>query len=328
MVPTRTWFPTDTWLADMKTAVAEITAIGSSILEAHREASARAAANAEDWHLVERLDRTREAMHCNVNSLRQIIESIENCRHAIYAEHPVEAEIHEAANFCSNTIEQRLPAIEDGLVTIRQSVLDLLQWTQRSGRLDESELPEQYRASFAKLIAHSPTFKPLMTSFQEDLLKLNESSSLHPDIQRLISLITRFNAVADSTRGFIGSIVKPPLELVFHETESFLSDLQKLSTGGKTRAATALNDCCQLLLYDPAEFRRRVTPVQPKLAEGVDSTLVVLNVCDDFRVIFTVDEDPVFKQLVATLFHILPVHDVADATDNLTRTLYDDFTAD
>ena len=69
----------------------------------------------------------------------------------------------------------------------------------------------------------------MMSAFQHDLLQINQSSGIHPNTQRLLSAVTRCNSVMDSIRGFVASVVEPPLDLVFHETEAFDADITKIS---------------------------------------------------------------------------------------------------
>jgi hypothetical protein len=118
------------------------------------------------------------------------------------------------------------------------------------------------------------------------------------------------------------------LEIVFHETESFLEDVKHLSTGERASLATDLNDCCQLLLYDVPEFNRRVKQVRPQLVEGVDASMAVLGVSGGYHVIFTVDEDPVFEQLSFMLLRVLPEDKIEAATNELAQALYGHFSSE
>ena len=318
-------FPIDAWLSDMREAIDRIVELGRSVLETHRLASPDAARNAERWHLGERLSDEQQALHDWLDCVRRIVESIEQCRQAINAEAATDSDLHQTILVCADTIEENLPSIERALVAIRHAALDLLQWTARSGKIEGSELPGEYRASYARLIAYAPIFNPMMAAFREDLLQLNDQPRLHPESQRLVSLVSRYNAVVDSARGFVRSVVEPPLELVFHETQHFLDDLKPLPPDQVATLATEVNDCCQLLLYDSAEFRRRVEYIGPQLAAGLDASMAVLTVSQGFKVVFTVDEDPVFQQLAITLLRNLSEHQLTTATDDLTRALYKHF---
>jgi hypothetical protein len=321
-------FPVSTWLADMKAAVDRIFELGTAILDTHRLASDKAADNADRWNLVERIETERTALLCLVEKIREIVQAVVQCRQLMHSDSASQDQILDTIEYCSATIESNLPDIEKALVTIRHVALDLLLWTQRSGKIEGSELPGEYRATYGRLIAYAPIFKPMLAALQDELLLLNKEPRLRPEAQRLISALNRYNAVAESARGFIRSVVEPPLELVFHETDTFISDFQALTSDQLAQVATEVNDCCQLLLYDPMEFRRRVEHVRPQLAEGLDATLVVLTVSDGLKVIFTVDEDPVFEQLTSTLLRVVPEHELAKATDDLTRALYGHLSSD
>jgi hypothetical protein len=321
-------FPTDTWLADMKSAVDRITKLGTLILDMHRRASDKAAQTADNWHLADRIEDERAALLVLIAKVRQIIETVVHCRQEMHAADAKPEQIHEAMERCRTAIESNLPDIEQAFATIRHSALDLLLWTRRAAKIEGSELPDAYRASYAQLVAYAPITKPLMAALQDDLLRLNTQSGLHPHEQRLISALNHYNAVAESARGFVKSVVEPPLELVFHEAETFVDDFQSFLPGQKAALATELNDCCQLLLYDAAAFHQRVEPVRPQLADGMDASMVVLTVDDELKVFLTVDEDPVFAQLVVTLLRVVPENRFVAALDGLTRDLYGPFTAD
>lgn len=318
-------FPIQSWLSDMQQAVARIAELGRSMLKTHRAASKQAAEAADRWTLEERLAEERQALLDLFESVRRIVQSIQKCRDAMHgAEQNPEHSIHN----CADTIEEFLPQIEGALVTVRHAALDLLQWTARSAKIEGSELPAEYRASYGRLIEYAPVFNPFMKSFQDELLRLNCNSRLDAEVQRLVSLVSRYNAVVDSARGFVRSVVEPPLELVFHETQSFLEDFDTLPNEQMTQLATEVNDCCQLLLYDPAEFNRRVQHVRPDLAKGIEASLTVLDVSGNYHVVFTADEDPVFHQLIITLLRVLPEDQLPGAKDELTRTLYKHFASE
>ena len=142
-------FPIDTWSSDMEAAIDQITRLGNSILDAHGRAGQQAAENAERWHLPARLEDERRSLRSIITHVRQIIESIVACRECVHSNQSSADEIDQTINHCADTIEACLPGIEQGFVTSRRAALDLLQWTQRSARIEGSTLPGEYRASYA-----------------------------------------------------------------------------------------------------------------------------------------------------------------------------------
>jgi hypothetical protein len=314
-------FPIDKWSADMKAAIEQICEIGLQTMHTHRTANDKAAETADQWNLAERLEDERSALNQLFESVRQIIQALEGTRRLIHGNDVAEATLHQSMHESATTIDDNLPNFEQALLTVRHSALDLLRWTRRAGHLEESQLPGQYRASYANLLAYTPVFKPRLEAMQHELLEMSHGPAAHQDVQLLLSALTRYIGVVESARAFVRSVVEPPLELVFHDTDTFHDDWNKFEVADQSRLATEFNDCCQLLLYDMAEFHRRVDNVQPKLADGVDASLYVLSV-DDVRVILTVDEDPVFEQLIVTLLRVVSVDDFENARDAVIQALY------
>lgn len=320
--------PIDTWSSDMQAAIDHICEIGQSTLQTHLQASDQAAKVAGEWKLAERLEDQRVALNELFANARLIIEAVESTRLLMMSsEETSPATLHQSLRDCTAAIDASLPKIERAFLTSRHSALDLLRWTRRSGKLDGSQLPAQYRSSYATLVEYTPVFKPRMEAMQHDLLALRHDAGLHHDVQQLVSALTRYNGVAESARRFVKSIVEPPLELVFHDTQTFHLDWQPLATEEQSRLATEFNDCCQLLLYDHASFERRVESVQPDLADGVEASLYVLPI-DHWRVLFTVDEDPVFKELTVTLLRVVRLSDFDQACRSVIHSLYRDLTND
>ena len=95
-------------------------------------------------------------------------------------------------------------------------------------------------------------------------------------------------------------MVKPPLELVFEETASFLEDLQAIELPLRRELASNLNDICQSLLYDPQRFESAVEHVTLDCEPGMDSSLVVFRHAG-FTLYLTVEEDPIFGHLTVQL---------------------------
>ena len=312
--------PIQEWSAAMKTAIEQICEIGLRTLQTHRKASEEAAAIADGWQLAERLEDERAALLRLFKHAQRIIEAIESTRSLMHAD-VAESTLLESMRDCADAIDESLPQLEESFLAARHSALDLLRWTQRWGHIEESDLPAQYRASYAKLIEYSPVFRPRSEAMQQTLLSYSKDKEVDPDVRRLLSALSRYNAVADSARCFVKSVVEPPLELVFHDTESFQRDWQACDAAVRGHLGTEINDCCQQLLYDPAEFDQRVQRVRPQLADGIDASLCVLPV-DDRRVLFTVDEDPVFEQLTVTLLRVVPEVEFEDARESIIDDLY------
>jgi hypothetical protein len=308
--------PLDEWKADMTAAVDDICSLGLEILKVHRTASEKAAANAERWKLEERQQDEHAA-------LLRLFDAAENITRKL--DDAIQLLDDESLAAATAAIDRHLPSIEEAFLTARHAALDLLRWTRRAGRIDDSTLPDEYRAGYARLVSYSPKFRPRLEAMQQKLLKLANASETEGHVQALLSAITRYNGVMDSARGFVQAIVDPPLELVFQETNLFMEDLKSCSDEECGRLASALNDSCQFLLYDEAEFERCVEEVKPELPDGMEASLFTLPI-DTIRILFTVDEDPVFGQLTITLLRVARADVYEMACESVIETLYGDLT--
>ena len=157
------------------------------------------------------------------------------------------------------------------------------------------------------------------------MLTLTNTPGEHIEAEQFRAALTRYNGVVDSARSFVKSVVEPPLELVFHDAESFHEDWLSYDVNHQAQLATQFNDCCQLVLYDRTAFERAVERIHPQLPGGIEASLCILPI-DDERVLFTVDEDPVFEQVTITLLRIVQVDELATACDNVTALLYEELT--
>ena len=220
-----------------------------------------------------------------------------------------------------DVIHENLPEIEKAFLVSRHSALDLLRWADRSGFVEGSSLPANYRVSYSELVAYTPVFKPRLEAMQHELLRQKDRGHVHEDVRHLISALTRYNALADSARAFVKSIVQPPFELVFHDAQAFRSDWDGIEIDRHGDLATEINDCCQLLLYEVGQFHQKVERVEPELIPGVDASLYLLPV-EEWRAIFTVDEDPVFHEMRISLLRIVHETHYKAALSDVIRELY------
>jgi hypothetical protein len=228
---------------------------------------------------------------------------------------------------CAETIETSLPELQQEFLTIRHCALDLLRWARRYAHIEESDLPDAYRARYAQLLAYTPIFRPFLESLQGELLQHDDGTPASPEAQQLVTALQHYSAAIESARAFVGSVVSPPLELLFQDTEAFDQDWQTLPAETQAQLATELNDCCQFLLYDVATFDRSVSSIHRSLSEELDAVLYVLPV-DSWRIIFTKDEDPVFHQLIVTLLRVVDADDLDATIESLVEVLFEDFRDD
>lgn len=295
----------------MESASNRICELGRELIETHRAVGGRAEEVLVNWKLADRLVEEREALGRVFDHGRRALEQLRLARTTMQPD-----AIREAAA----AIEQSQPEIETAFLTVRHCAQDLLHWVQRFAPMEQSTLPSRYRESYAHLIAYAPILKPRLEAFQQELVDAVERGESGSETRALLSAITRYNATLDTARRFVRAVVEPPLELVFMESEEFATEMQQVSLDLRAALATDLNDCCQTLQYDRTAFERRVRPVTEHQPEQGESSLVVFS-HDNYRVLLSVEEDPIFDQMTVHLLRVVESAELAGACESVSSAL-------
>ncbi|MEN6473723.1 MAG: hypothetical protein ABFD81_06905 [Syntrophaceae bacterium] len=113
------------------------------------------------------------------------------------------------------------------------------------------------------------------------------------------------------------------MELLFESTEAFERDLAALSDTDREKLIEAINRQCPLLACDQQIFFSRLyQPRAVRLRHDCCSSLSVMPVDDEQAIILTVDDDPIFGQMIITLLRIVPAAKVETAYDRMAAALY------
>ena len=326
-MPSAITFPLQQWRADMESAIDVVCETGKVLLATHRQASPEADAAAGKWGLEEKLEQEREALTnilarmektlVGTGSLeRALREAIGSAR---YSE-PLETQVVRD----TGVLATALSGLEAEFSDVRHCALDLLRWSSRSGRVDGSDLPENYRQSYAKLISYAPDFDELWAGIGAEVEALDRLTHGAPSVRTLMTTIDQHRSMRLRMRAFLKSVISPPYELTFEETEGFLADWESYSAAAQAALATEFNDCCQLLLYSRTAFEEKVDTIRPELAGDLEASLRLLPVGHD-RILFLADEDPVFEQITITLLRLVPSRRFEAAKEEIVDSLYREF---
>ena len=303
------------WSDAMEAAANEICELGQQLVACHRRTGGRAEEILRNWKLEERLVEEREALGRIFRAGREVLEQLRLARMSMRP-----GLLRESAD----VIEQSLTEIENSFLVVRQCAQDLLHWVQRFAPVEASDLPARYRASYGRLIAYSPVLKPRLEAFQQELLDAAESDGAGSEIRALLSAITRYNGTLETARRFVRAVVEPPLDLVFLETEEFIGEMQHIPLDSRASLASSLNDCCQSLQYERANFDRQVTPVSEHRPVEGESSLVVF-AHGNYRVLLTFEEDPIFDRMTVHLLRVVDLKDFKIACESVSRTLQEEW---
>lgn len=113
------------------------------------------------------------------------------------------------------------------------------------------------------------------------------------------------------------------MELLFESTEAFERDLARLPEDRRYRLIEAINLACPLLACDEHGFFSKVyQPRAVRLNHGCCSSLYVMPVDEEDTILLTIDDDPIFGQIIITLLRVVQRADIETAYIQTARALY------
>ncbi|WDD36642.1 hypothetical protein PQG02_36645 (plasmid) [Nostoc sp. UHCC 0926] len=119
------------------------------------------------------------------------------------------------------------------------------------------------------------------------------------------------------------------MDVLIESTRRFEKDLAKLSEDEKATAIQKINDCASLFPTQKADVYRKLRRL-PLLSylNGYESSLYTLRISQKLRVILAVDEDPIFGQVIFTLFRVVKHDDLDKAYKDVAESLYQELLHD
>lgn len=116
------------------------------------------------------------------------------------------------------------------------------------------------------------------------------------------------------------------METLIESTRRFEKDLKKLDSRDRDRVIKAINDC--VAWVEAEGIRPSGQLLELKIdshIQGYDSSLYLLKATRENRVILSIDDDPVFGQVIFTLFRIFPVDKLEENLRGLVESMYQDW---
>lgn len=113
------------------------------------------------------------------------------------------------------------------------------------------------------------------------------------------------------------------VDVLIEATRKFEKDLDRLSEAARAVVIKKINDCAGRFPTQKADgYRELQSPLIPSDLNGYESSLYTLKVSRELRAILTVDEDPIFGQVVFTLFRVVRHDDLNQASKSVAASLY------
>jgi hypothetical protein len=113
------------------------------------------------------------------------------------------------------------------------------------------------------------------------------------------------------------------VDVLIESTRGFEEDLINLGKDEKAAAIQKINDCASLFPRQKANVYRRLRRLPLELGlNGYKTSLYTLKVSQKLRVVLAVDEDPVFGQVIFTLYRVVEHNDLDKAYKGVAESLY------
>ncbi len=116
------------------------------------------------------------------------------------------------------------------------------------------------------------------------------------------------------------------MDIAFLEDRRFAADSSRLSTADRKRVHATIEKLAKAAVLNRASFRKNVQqPHRIRLSHKLESTLFVARIGLKLRLLFTLDDDPLFDRIMVTLFRLVKTDDVDKAYHQVAQSLYEDF---
>ena len=115
------------------------------------------------------------------------------------------------------------------------------------------------------------------------------------------------------------------MDILIESTRNFEQDLERLSNEEKAITVKKINDCASLFPTQKVDVYRKLRRLSLLSGlNGYESSLYTLKVSQKLRVILAVDEDPIFGQVIFTLFRVVEHDDIDTVYRGIAESLYQD----
>ncbi len=115
------------------------------------------------------------------------------------------------------------------------------------------------------------------------------------------------------------------MDILIESTRNFEQDLERLSNEEKAITVKKINDCASLFPTQKVDVYRKLRRLSLLSGlNGYESSLYTLKVSQKLRVILAVDEDPIFGQVIFTLFRVVEHDDIDTMYRGIAESLYQD----
>jgi hypothetical protein len=119
------------------------------------------------------------------------------------------------------------------------------------------------------------------------------------------------------------------METLIESTKRFEKDLNRLDSLDKNRVIKAINNCVNWVEKNGIYSSPKLVELKiPSHVPGYESSLYLLRATQKKRVILSIDEDPIFGQVIFTLFRVFPADKIPENMKGFVESIYQDLRED
>lgn len=118
------------------------------------------------------------------------------------------------------------------------------------------------------------------------------------------------------------------MEFLIESTSQFETNFAQLTDKEKKLVIDNINNCIKRFSENKITVYNQLQQINDlSLKQNYESSLYVLEVADNLKVILTIDEDPIFSKTIFTLLQVVHPEDVKKVYQEVAAYLYQDLIA-
>lgn len=116
------------------------------------------------------------------------------------------------------------------------------------------------------------------------------------------------------------------MDTLIESTRKFEKDISNLTEKERLYVINQINDYIKSFSEHQKVLYRKLNRIPLDLPDfkDYDSSLYTMSIGKDLKIIMTIDEDPIFEQIIFTLFRVVKSKDIKKAYLGIAESLYQD----
>lgn len=115
------------------------------------------------------------------------------------------------------------------------------------------------------------------------------------------------------------------MELIFQRTHQFEKNLRKLSLFDKEKVVKQVNQMAENFSNDKDLFFKHARLARITLRNGLKPSLYIMRSGLKLRILFTIDDDPIFEKRIFTLLRIVKPDEYKKVFSQLAESMYQQY---